>query len=127
YKTYFKPNAAYLAVVGDITLEEAKPLIEKYFSKWEKAEVPTNKYKTPLAPKETKVAFVHKEGSTQSVINITYPISLKQNNPDVMKAKVLNTILGGGMTGRLFMNLRETHGYTYGAYSSISPDDLVGS
>jgi zinc protease len=127
YKTYFKPNVAYMAVVGDITLAEAKPLIEKYFSKWEKGEVPTNKYKTPLAPKETKVAFVHKEGSTQSVINITYPVNLKQNNPDVIKAKVMNSILGGGSTARLFMNLREGHGYTYGAYSSLSPDELVGS
>lgn len=126
YKTYFKPNVAYLAVVGDITLAEAKPLIEKYFSKWEKAEVPVNKYKTPTLPEKTKVAFVHKEGSTQSLINITYPISLKQNNPDVIKAKILNSILGGGSTARLFMNLREGHGYTYGAYSSLNPDDLVG-
>ncbi len=127
YQTYFRPNVSYLAVVGDITLEEAKPLIEKYFAKWEKKEVPMNKFKAPMAPEKTKVAFVHKEGSTQSLINITYPISLKQNNPDVIKAKVMNSILGGGSTARLFMNLREGHGYTYGAYSSISPDELVGS
>jgi zinc protease len=126
YATYFRPNAAYIAVVGDITLAEAKPLIEKYFSKWQKAEVPVNKYKTPIAPEKTKVAFVHKEGSTQSLINITYPINLKQNNPDVIKAKILNSILGGGSTARLFMNLREGHGYTYGAYSSVTPDELVG-
>ncbi|MCB0409435.1 MAG: insulinase family protein, partial [Flavobacteriales bacterium] len=127
YNTYFKPNVAYLAVVGDITVKEAKPLIEKYFAKWQKAEVPVNKYKTPMAPEKTKVAFVHKEGATQSLINITYPINLKQNSPDVIKAKVMNSILGGGSTARLFMNLREGHGYTYGAYSSISPDELVGS
>lgn len=126
YTTYFRPNSAYIAVVGDITLAEAKPLIEKYFSKWQKAEVPVNKYKTPIAPEKTKVAFVHKEGSTQSLINITYPINLKQNNPDVIKAKILNSILGGGSTARLFMNLREGHGYTYGAYSSVTPDELVG-
>lgn len=127
FKTYFRPNVSYLAVVGDITLEEAKPLIEKYFGKWEKAEVPVNKYKAPMAPEKTKVAFVHKEGSTQSLINITYPISLKQNNPDVIKVKIMNSILGGGSTARLFMNLREGHGYTYGAYSSTNPDELVGS
>jgi len=126
YKSYFRPNVSYLAVVGDITIEEAKPLIEKYFAKWGKAEVPINKFKTPMAPEKTTVAFVHKEGSTQSLINITYPINLKQNNPDVIKVRMLNSILGGGMTGRLFMNLREKHGYTYGAYSSISPDELVG-
>lgn len=127
YNTYFKPNVAYLAVVGDITAAEAKTLIEKYFGKWAKGDVPANKYRVPMAPKQTKVAFVHKEGSTQSVVNITYPINLKPNNPDVIKAKVMNSILGGGSTARLFMNLREGHGYTYGAYSSISPNELVGS
>lgn len=127
YKTYFKPNVAYLAVVGDVTVAEVKPLIEKYFASWEKGDVPINKYRTPVAPKETQVAFVHKEGAVQSVVNITYPINLKQNSPDAIKAKVMNTILGGGSTARLFMNLREGHGYTYGAYSSISSDKLVGN
>lgn len=127
YATYFKPNVAYLAVVGDVTVAEVKPLIEKYFGTWEKGEVPINKYKTPIAPKETKVAFVHKEGAVQSVINITYPINLKLNSPDRIKVRLMNGILGGGMTGRLFMNLRETHGFTYGAYSSLNDDKLVGN
>lgn len=127
YTTYFKPNVAYMAVVGDITVEEAKKNVERYFGTWKKGEVPTNKYRTPQAPAKTQVAFVHKEGSTQSVINITYPINLKQNNPDVVKAKVMNAILGGGSTARLFMNLREGHGFTYGAYSSIRPDMLAGN
>lgn len=127
YKTYFKPNVAYLAVVGDVTVAEVKPLIEKYFGSWTKGDVPVNKYRTPSAPDKTKVAVVHKEGAVQSVINITYPLNLKQSNPDVIKARVMNSILGGGSTARLFMNLREGHGYTYGAYSSIRPDKLVGS
>jgi len=127
YATYFKPNVAYLAVVGDVTVEEVKALTEKYFGKWERGVVPKHKYRTPVAPAANEVAFVHKEGAVQSVINIGHPIHLKQNNPDAIKAKVMNTILGGGMTGRLFMNLRESHGYTYGAYSSIRPDKLVGT
>lgn len=127
YTTYFKPNVAYLAVVGDVTVAEVKPIIEKYFASWEKGEVPINKYRTPVAPKETEVAFVHKEGAVQSVINITYPVKLKPGSPDAIKARLMNTILGGGMTGKLFMNLREDHGYTYGAYSSLNSDKLVGS
>lgn len=127
YTSYFKPNVAYLAVVGDVTMAEVKPLIEKYFGAWEKGDVPINKYKTPMAPEKTNVAMVHKEGAVQSVINITYPVNLKQNSPDVIKARVMNSILGGGSTARLFMNLREGHGYTYGAYSSISSDMLVGN
>ncbi|MDF1673428.1 MAG: insulinase family protein [Vicingaceae bacterium] len=127
YTTYFKPNVAYLAVVGDVTVEEVKPLVEKYFAAWEKGDVPINKYRTPVAPKETKVAFVHKEGAVQSVINITYPLSLKPGSPDAIKARLMNSILGGGSTARLFMNLREGHGYTYGAYSSLNSDKLVGN
>ena len=127
YQTYFKPNVSYMAVVGDITLEEAKKNVEKYFGTWKKGEVPVFKYRTPQAPSETSVAFVHKEGATQSLINITYPLNLKRNNPDVIKSRIMNSILGGGSTARLFMNLREGHGYTYGAYSGIRPDELVGN
>lgn len=127
YKTYFKPNVAYIAVVGDITAEEAKPLMEKYFGAWNKGEVPTHKYRTPSTPEKNRVAFVHKEGSTQSIVNITYPVILKKNSPDVVKARIMNSILGGGSTARLFMNLREGHGYTYGAYSSLNSDQLIGN
>lgn len=126
YKTYFRPNVSYLAVVGDVSVKEIQPLIEKYFAAWEKADVPVNKYKMPAAPKQTEVAFVHKEGASQSVINITYPVNLKKSNPDVVKTRILNSILGGSATARLFMNLREKHGYTYGAYSTLSADELVG-
>ncbi|MCO6499833.1 MAG: insulinase family protein [Vicingus serpentipes] len=127
FTTYFKPNVAYLAVVGDITVEEAKPLMEKYFGAWKKGDVPVHEYKTPLAPQKTRVAVVHKEGATQSVVNITYPVDYKNNSTDVVKARIMNAILGGGSTARLFMNLREGHGFTYGAYSSLSSDQLVGN
>jgi zinc protease len=127
YKTYFKPNVAYLAVVGDVTVEEVKALTEKYFGKWERGTVPKHKYRTPVAPTTTEVAFVHKEGAVQSVVNLGYPINLKQNNPDAIKARVMNAILGGGgFMSRLNMNLREGHAYTYGASSSLRADKLVG-
>jgi len=127
YATYFKPNVSYLAVVGDITVEEAKLLVEKYFATWKEGNVPTHEYKTPIAPQKTRVALVHKEGATQSVVNVTYPVDLKKNSADVVKARIMNAILGGGSTARLFMNLREGHGYTYGAYSSLRSDQLVGN
>ncbi|MGQ0827126.1 MAG: M16 family metallopeptidase [Bacteroidota bacterium] len=126
YQTYFRPNVAYMAVVGDVTVAEIKPLIEKYFGTWQKAEVPVAKFEMPKAPASMNVAVVNKPGAVQSVINITYPIDLKPNSEDVIKAKVLNTILGAGFSSRLFMNLREKHGYTYGAYSSLNNDELVG-
>jgi len=126
YKTYFRPNVAYLAVVGDVTLAEVKPLIEKHFSSWEKKDVPKQNYKTPEAPTKTRVAIVNKSGAVQSVINVTYPVDLKPNSEDVIKARVLNTILGAGFSSRLFMNLREKRGFTYGSYSALNNDELVG-
>lgn len=126
YKTYFRPNVAYMAIVGDVTLSEIKPLIEKYFSAWQKAEISKSMFSTPMPPQKTKVAIVNKPGAVQSVVSITYPIDLKPNSDDVIKAKVLNTLLGGGASSRLFINLREKHGYTYGSYSSLTSDELVG-
>lgn len=127
YNTYWKPNVAYLAVVGDITLEEAKKLIEKYFSAWKRAEVPKTNYPTPSKLSERNIALVHKTGAVQSVINVSNYANLKPGSPDEIKVRVMNNLLGGGMSSRLFMNLRETHGWTYGSYSRISSDRLASS
>jgi len=125
YKTYFKPNVAYLAIVGDISLEQAKPLVEKYFGSWQPGDVPKATYPTPKAPAKTTVAIVDRPNAVQSTISISYPIDLKPGSPDDLKAKLTNNILGGG-TFRLFNNLREKHGWTYGAYSSVQTDKLIG-
>lgn len=125
YQTYFRPNVAYMAIVGDVTMAEIKPLIEKYFGAWQRADVPTISYDMPKAPEKTRVAVVNKAGAVQSVINVTYPVDLKLNSEDAIKAKVMNTILGAGFSSRLFINLREKHGYTYGSYSSLDNDELV--
>lgn len=125
YQTYFRPNVAYMAIVGDVTMAEVKPLIEKYFGAWQKADVVSTNYAMPTAPAKTRVAVVNKAGAVQSVINVTYPVDLKLNSEDAIKAKVMNTILGAGFSSRLFINLREKHGYTYGSYSSLDNDELV--
>jgi len=128
YGQYFKPNISYLVIVGDITVAEAKPLINKYFGQWKKGEVPKNQYNQPSADWDTRVAFVNKPGAVQSVINITYPINLKPGDDDELTAKVANAILGGGVfSGRLMQNLREDKAFTYGARSSIRSGRLVGS
>jgi predicted Zn-dependent peptidase len=129
YKTYFRPNVAYMAIVGDVTVAEMKPLVEKYFGKWQKQDVPVTQYSIPSlsAPKLTKVAFAPRTAAVQSVVSVTHPVDLKPNNPDIIKARVANTVLGGGSQGRLFLNLREKHAWTYGAYSSLRDDELGGS
>ena len=127
YNTYWRPNVAYMAIVGDVTVPEMKPLIEKYFGGWKRAEVPRASYKTPAPVSKTTVALANRNSAVQSVFNVTYPIILKPGEPDVIKAKVANAVLGGGSQGRLFLNLREAHGWTYGSYSNIREDDLAGS
>lgn len=127
HATYFKPNIAYLAIVGDIKKKEAEKLVKKYFAKWEKGDVPSKTHPTPTAPDKNLVALVDRSSSVQSVINITYPIELKPGSEDVIPATILNTILGGGSSARLFTNLREDKGYTYGAYSSLGSNRLIGN
>ena len=127
YATYWKPNVAYLVFVGDITTEKAKLLANKYFGKWQKGNVPTFTYDMPKAPSKPIVAIVDRPASVQSVITLTAPIQLKLGSEDAISASVMNNILGESATARLFNNLREKHGFTYGAYSSIKTDKLVGS
>ena len=127
YETYFKPNIGYLAIVGDVDKQEAQRLVEKYFGDWEAGEVPKHQYDLPTAPPQTAVALVDRPQSVQSKLSITYPVELKTGDPDVLKCRVMNTILGVGSSSYLFLNLREDKGYTYGAYSSLSSDRLIGS
>jgi predicted Zn-dependent peptidase len=127
YSTYFRPNVAYMAIVGDVTMAEIKPLIEKYFGSWQKATVPVATYVTPKAPAATRVVMAPRDGAVQSVLNVTYPLDMKPGAPDAIKARVANAILGDGSQGRLFLNLREKHGWTYGSYSSLTQDDLMGA
>lgn len=128
YNTYFKPNNAYLIVVGDTDLETVKAKARKYFSNWKKGEVPMPKYVMPTAPNGANVRFANKDGAVQSVVRITYPVDFKPGNPDAIPATVMNSILGGGIfSGRLMQNLREDKAYTYGARSNISSDPLIGN
>ncbi|MCS5491921.1 M16 family metallopeptidase [Algoriphagus limi] len=126
YETFFKPNIAYLAIVGDMQLDEAKAISEKYFANWQPGDVPTFDYEKPEKTDMTMVGLVDRSSSVQTVINVTQPIELNIGDEDYIPSRLLNQILGGGSSSRLFMNLREDKGYTYGAYSSISSDKLIG-
>ncbi|MEZ5044927.1 MAG: insulinase family protein [Saprospiraceae bacterium] len=127
YQTFFKPNLSYLVFVGDITAADAKKMAKKYFDKWEQSFVLKDELVKPKAPEGNQVNFVSKPGAVQSVVNITYPVDYKPGSPDAIKISILNQILGGAFFGRLFKNIREDKGYSYGAYSSISNDPVVGS
>jgi zinc protease len=126
YTTFVRPNKAYLAIIGDITFSEALPLITKYFGGWEKKDVPAFRYMMPRSPEKNTISLCDRPASVQSVIKVSYPVAYKVGDKNYIKAKVMNTILGGG-TFRLFNNLREKHGYTYGAYSQLAQDKYVGN
>ena len=128
YKTYFRPNVAYLVIVGDISVREAKKQAKKYFAKWESKEVPTYTYENPKGFDTPQVVTANKDGSTQSTISLSYNVDLKPGDADAIKARVMNQVLGGGsFSARLFQNLREDKGFTYGAYSSLKADEVLGS
>jgi len=127
YAQVFSPKSSYLAIVGDITLEEAKALTEEAFGKWEGEKLPSRKFPDSQAPQSSQVFMFDRGNSVQSSIRLTYPVDLKVGAPDAIAVRVMANILGGGMSGRLFKNLRETHGYTYGCYASISPDPVKGT
>lgn len=126
YATIWKPNVAYLVVVGDITPIEAKKQAEQYFGEWRPAEVKKQRYPRPIPPKGNRVCFSPVPGAVQSVIDVTFPIYLKPGHRDVVAVSVMNTMLGGFFGSRLNQNLRENKAYTYGARSSASPNKLVG-
>ncbi|MFC4232304.1 M16 family metallopeptidase [Parasediminibacterium paludis] len=127
YTTYWKPNVAYLVFVGDITVDAAKELATKYFGSWSRGMVPAPVYKAPAAPAKTFIAIVDRPSAVQSNISLVAPIQLQPGSPDAIAADITANILGGGSSARLYKNLREKYGFTYGAYSSISEDKLVGN
>lgn len=127
YNTYFKPNIAYLAIVGDIDKKEAEKLVNQYFGNWDKGQVQPLTYEEPTAPEGIKVGIVDRPASVQSVIKLGYPLEMNPAKEDFLSTRVLGYILGGGFNSRLNMKLREDKGYTYGARSSIGSDKLVAN
>ncbi len=126
HTTYWKPNIAYLVLVGDITASEGFKLATDNFGTWAKGEIPKLQYDSVSSPAKTYVAIIDRPASVQSIISLDAPLQLKPGAPDVIPASVMNSILGGGFSSRLMQNLREKYAFTYGARSSIGSDRLVG-
>jgi predicted Zn-dependent peptidase len=119
YKKYYAPDNAYLVIVGDVKFDQVKPLIEKAFNGWKKA----NTAIAPLEPAanvaKTEINVVDVPSAVQSVVSLNNLNTLKMKDANYFPATIANYILGGGGEARLFMNLREKNGFTYGAYSSM--------
>jgi zinc protease len=124
YTSTFSPKGSYLVVVGDITLEETKKMVETYFGKWTGKDPYKAEWGTGQFNSGNRVLFVEKPGAVQSVINVSFPMNITPSSPDYLKLRVLNNIMGaGGFASRLIQNLREDKAYTYGCYSQINITD----
>lgn len=118
YKTYYRPNNATLIVVGDVTMAEIIGSLESSLGAWMPGEIPPFTLQDPKAVDKTRVFLVDKPGAPQSEVRIGYP-ALSRNTPDFFPVVIMNRLLGGQFSSRINLNLREKHGYTYGANSGF--------
>ncbi|WP_294306821.1 pitrilysin family protein [uncultured Chryseobacterium sp.] len=120
YKKYYAPDNAYLVIVGDVKFDKVKPLVEKAFSGWKKANTPMTPVEPAANVAKTEIDVVDVPSAVQSVVSLNNLNTLKMKDANYFPATIANYILGGGGEARLFMNLREKNGFTYGAYSNMS-------
>ena len=123
---YYAPNNAILGIAGDITMEQATALAKKYFGEWKNQALPAAPATNVAAPGAAKIYLVDRPGSVQSDI-LAGGLSLRRSDPDGIPLEIANRVLGGGSAARLFMNLREEKGYTYGAYSRVTSNIFPGT
>jgi len=118
HQTWFKPNNSTLVIVGDITLDEIVPKLEKLFDSWKPGTVPVKNI-SEVSHKEKPVVYIlDRPGSLQSVIFAGH-IAPPSNDPDDIAIEMMNTIFGGAFTSRINMNLREDKHWSYGASSFL--------
>ena len=125
YQTYYRAANARMLIVGDVTLAEAQQLIGARFGAWAAGDLPATVVAPAPAAAARTIYLVDKPGAAQSVFRIGQ-VGVARATPDYFALTVLNTILGGSFTSRLNQNLRETHGYTYGASSQFSMRRMAG-
>jgi len=119
HKTHYVPDRAAIAVSGDVSMAEARALILDKFSGWKKAGTTPAAVTDPAPISGSRVYFVARPNSVQTSL-IVGGQAIERTNPDYDALQVMNKVLGGGPTGRLFIHLREEKGYTYGVSSSLS-------
>lgn len=127
HRSHYRPDNAVLIVVGDTKAATLRPLVEQRFGAW-KAEGPAAApfpVRTSPQPGKRQIYLIDKPGAAQSQIRIGV-VGVPRTTPDFVVLDVFNTILGGSFTSRLNTNLRETHGYSYGATSFFDMRKAAG-
>jgi zinc protease len=118
HDTWFKPNNATLLVVGDTSLAEIKPKIERLFASWKTGEVPGKNIPKVQQPDKNVVYLIDRPGSGQSVI-FTAQLAPPENDPDAIPLELVNDAFGGTFSSRINMNLREDKHWSYGVFSTM--------
>jgi len=126
YATYYKPNNAYLVIIGDFNPKKMKKKVKKLFGKWKAGNIPSYEMPKVENVETTEINFINMPNAVQSEIAVVNTLDLTLGDDDYFAALLANQILGGGATARLFMNLREDKGYTYGSYSRVSQNRYIG-
>ncbi len=119
YRKYITPSRSYLTFVGDITPVAAKALALKMFGTWKGSPLMLENLKPVSNVAATEVDVIDMPNAVQSEIRVANLVNIPMSSPDYFPALLANQILGGGAESRLFMNLREKHGFTYGSYSDL--------
>ena len=127
YDFRFRPNNAYLVIGGDIDFESVKTMVKKYFAKWKPSPVASSPIPKVTNPVSTQIDFVNMPNAVQSEVVVQSTAYLAKKDPDYFPVLMANSILGGGGEARLFLNLREDKGYTYGSYSSIGNSKITAT
>ena len=126
HNKHFSPELSYFVLAGDITEEEALEYAHRHFGAWQKSTAEFPELPPPVGSRERMVYLVNRPGSEQ--VNLVLGnLLFNRKHPDFIPMLVMNKILGGGGSGRLFMHLREEKGYTYGAYSVLQTNKEHGA
>ena len=126
HSTYYRPNNAILAIVGDVTLKEIMPKLEKAFGDWQQGDVPATTIPPAPSQSDARIFLIDRPVSVQTVLQLG-TLGIERTSPDYFAVLLADRVLGGGPSGRLFLNLREDKGYTYGAYSNFGGSKFKGT
>jgi zinc protease len=126
HKSKFVPNSTVLIVVGNVQFEDVLSRVEGLFSTWTKGQDLPSDFPTPPKRVSRSAYLVDRAGSAQSNIVIANA-GITRTSPDYFPMLIMHTVLGATASSRLFMNLREEKGYTYGAYSNLDARRTAGT
>jgi predicted Zn-dependent peptidase len=119
HQSYYRPEGSTLLLVGDVDPDALQPVVERAFGGWKGTAPSPAAVPAPPPVSATRIFLIDKPGAAQSEIRVGHP-GVARSTADYFPLVVLNSLLGGSFTSRLNTNLRETHGFSYGASSAFS-------